>query len=110
MEERFFAAFIHCFFISFGVMIGGTVLGSMGSFLTGDAPLAGMTRIAQSLRIWAIIASIGGTFDAIESFQRGLTDGTTLDILKQVFIIMSAMAGVKIAMLLISWLTNEEVA
>lgn len=108
MEERFFAAFIHCFFIAFGVIIGGTIIGSIGSFLTGDAPLAGMTRIAQSLRIWAIVAAIGGTFDAIENFQRGLIDGTTMDLFKQVLIIMSAMAGVKIAMMLISWFTSEE--
>ena len=27
MEERFFASFIHCFFIAFGVIVGGTVIG-----------------------------------------------------------------------------------
>lgn len=109
MEERFFAAFIHCFFIAFGVVVGGTVIGSIGSFLTGEAPLTAMTRIAQSLKIWAIVAAIGGTFDAINNFQRGLIDGTTMDLFKQVLIIVSAMAGVKTALLLINWFTNEEV-
>lgn len=109
LEERFFASFIHCFFIAFGVVVGGAVIGSIGSFLTGDAPLSAMNRIAHSLKIWAIVAAIGGTFDAIETFQRGLTDGGTIDLLKQILIILSAMIGVKTAMIFISWMTNEEV-
>lgn len=108
MEERFFASFIHCFFIAFGVVIGGTVIGSIGSFLTGEAPLHAMNRIAQSLKIWAIVAAIGGTFDAIENFQRGFLDGSTMDLLKQMMLIIVAMIGVKTAILLISWLTSEE--
>lgn len=109
MEERFFASFIHCFFIAFGVIIGGTILGSAGSFFTGEAPLTAMSRIAQSLKIWAIVAAIGGTFDAIENFQKGFLDGSTLDLLKQVMFIISAMIGVKAAILIISWITNEDV-
>lgn len=107
MEERFFAAFIHCFFIAFGVVIGGTIIGSIGSFLTGDAPFPAMNRIAESLKIWAIVAAIGGTFDAISNFQRGFLDGSTFDLFKQVLLIISAMGGVKIGMVLISWITNE---
>ena len=109
MEERFFASFIHCFFIAFGVMIGGTIIGSIGSFLTGDAPLNAMNRIAQSLKIWAVVAAIGGTFDAIENFQRGFLDGSTMDLFKQMMLIIVAMIGVKTAILLISWVTNEDI-
>jgi len=65
MDERFFVTFIHCFFIAFGVMMGGTILGSLGAFVTGGSPLHAMNRISQSIKIWAVIAAIGGTFDAI---------------------------------------------
>lgn len=108
MEERFFAAFIHCFFIAFGVVIGGTIIGSIGSFLTGDAPMSAMNRIAQSLKIWAIVAAIGGTFDAIENFRLGFLEGSTMDLFKQFMFIIAAMIGVKTAILLITWITNEE--
>lgn len=108
MEERFFASFIHCFFIAFGVIIGGTIIGSAGSFLTGDPPISAMNRIAQSLKIWAIVAAIGGTFDAIETFQKGFLDGSTMDLFKQILIIISAMLGVKSAILIISFITNED--
>lgn len=109
MEERFFASFIHCFFIAFGVIIGGSIIGSAGSFFTGDAPLTAMNRIASSLKIWAIVAAIGGTFDAIENFQKGFLDGSTLDLFKQIMFIISAMIGVKAGILLINWITSEDV-
>lgn len=109
MEERFFATFIHCFFIAFGVIIGGAIIGSVGSFATGEAPLTAMFRIAKGLRIWAIVAAIGGTFDAIANFEKGIFDGSTIDVVKQVLLILSAMGGVKVADTLINWLTQEDV-
>jgi len=109
MDERFFVTFIHCFFIAFGVMIGGAVLGSVGAFLTGGSPLHAMSRISQSIKIWAVVAAIGGTFDAIESFQKGFLDGATFDLFKQFMFILSAMMGAKFALLLISWMTSEEI-
>ena len=109
MEERFFAAFIHCFFIALGVIIGGSLIGSIGDFATGDAPLASMGRIAERLRIWAIVAAIGGTFDAIANFERGLLDGSTIDLVKQALLILSAMGGVKVGILIIEWILQEEV-
>lgn len=109
MEERFFVTFIHCFFIGFGVIIGGSIIGSIGSFATGDAPLTAIGRIAKGLQIWAIVAAIGGTFDAIESFHKGLFDGTTMDLFKQALLIISAMGGVKSALTIVSWISQEEI-
>lgn len=110
MEERFFASFIHCFFIAFGVIIGGSLIGSIGSFATGEAPLTSINRFAKGLRIWAVVAAIGGTFDAIANFERGIFDGSTIDLLKQVLLILSAMGGVKFAILLIEWIVQEDVS
>ena len=104
MEERFIAAFIQCFFIAFGVIIGGAIIGSLASFSTGEAPLTSILRLAKGLRIWAIAAAIGGTFDAIE----GILDGTTIHLFKQILLIFSAMSGVKTAMILMDWLVQED--
>ncbi|MFC4556671.1 YtrH family sporulation protein [Virgibacillus kekensis] len=109
MEERFIAQFIHCFFIAFGVIIGGAIIGSMGSFATGDAPFTAIKQIARNLQIWAIVAAIGGTFDAIANFQKGILDGSTFDLFKQILLILSAMGGVKAALVLIGWLIQEEI-
>lgn len=110
MEERFFVTFIHCYFIAFGVVIGGAIIGSIGSFATGNPPFSAMNRIAKSLRIWAIAAAIGGTFDAIHTFERGIFDGSTSDIVKQVLLIISAMGGVNTAIILLSWLIQEDIS
>ncbi len=109
MEERFIVACIHCYFIAFGVIIGGAIIGSLGSFLTGDPPFTAIMRIAKSLRIWAVVAAIGGTFDAISNLERGLIDGSTVDLFKQIFIILAAMGGVKSALIIISWFLQEDV-
>ncbi|WP_026906445.1 YtrH family sporulation protein [Paucisalibacillus globulus] len=109
MEERFFAQFIHCFFIAFGVIIGGSLIGSIGAFATGDAPLTEVLRIGKKLGIWAIVAAIGGTFDAIEKFQDGFLEGTSIEILKQGLLILSAMGGAKTAMIILEWLVQEEI-
>lgn len=110
MHERFFTSFIHCYFIAFGVVIGGALIGSIGSFVTGEAPLTAMGRIAKGLRIWAIVAAIGGTFDAIASLERGFLDGSTVDLVKQLLLILSAMGGVKTAIILIEWMIQEGVS
>ncbi len=110
MEERFFETFIHCYFIAFGVVIGGSIIGSIGAFVTGNAALTEIGRIAVQLRIWAIVAAIGGTFDAIANFERGIYDGSTMDLFKQALFILSAMGGVKTAILLLNWLTQEDIA
>ncbi|GEL76859.1 YtrH family sporulation protein [Tenuibacillus multivorans] len=109
MEERFFAAIIKCFFISFGVLTGGALFGSISAFLTGEPPISEMLNAAKRLRIWAIVAAIGGTFDAISTFQKGIFEDSTLELIKQILLIVSAMGGVKIGMLLISWITQGEV-
>lgn len=109
MEDRLIVSIIQCFFIAFGVIVGGALIGSIGSFLTGEAPLTAIHRIAKALRIWAIVAAIGGTFDAISTFEKGILDGSTFDLFKQIVIIVSAMGGVKAALLLLEWMIGEEV-
>lgn len=108
MEERLFASMIQCYFIALGVVIGGAFIGSIGAFATGEPPLTLMNRIAKSLRIWGIVAAIGGTFDAISTFERGILEGSTIDLIKQILIIITAMGGAQTALLVIQWFTQEE--
>lgn len=64
-------------------------------------------RLSNSLRIWAIVAAIGGTFDAVYSFERGLMQGQTDDLVKQILLILSALGGAQTGSLIINWLTQE---
>lgn len=107
MEEKFMASLINCYFISLGVLIGGSIIGGIGAFLVGEPPLTIVSRLSKSLRIWALVAAIGGTFDAINNFQRGLFQGVPLDIFKQILLIVSAMGGAQTGYKIIEWLTQE---
>ncbi|MBM7572879.1 YtrH family sporulation protein [Aquibacillus albus] len=109
MEERFISSMIQCYFIALGVIMGGALIGSIGAFATGEPPLTLMGRIANRLRIWAVVAAIGGTFDAISNFERGIFEGSTIDIVKQILLIITAMGGVQTSLVIIEWLIQEEI-
>ena len=67
-------------------------------------------RISNIIRIWAIIAAIGGTFDTLYSFEKGVLQGETKDIFKQFLLILSAFGGAQTGALLINWLTQEHIS
>ncbi|WP_062355139.1 YtrH family sporulation protein [Bacillus kwashiorkori] len=108
MNEAFVPTFVHTFFIALGVILGGSLIGGLAAFLTGNPPLTEISRLSNSLRIWAIVAAIGGTFDAVYSFERGLLQGETLSLVKQVLLILSALGGAQTGSTIITWLTQEQ--
>ena len=106
MNEAFMPAFINSYFISLGVLLGGALIGGLSAFFTGQAPMTTVFRLSDNLRIWAIVAAIGGTFDMMYSFERGIFDGQTKDIIKQVLLILSALGGAQTGALIIKWFTQ----
>jgi len=110
MNEAFVPSFIHSFFIALGVIVGGSLIGGFSAFLTGKPPLTEIYRLSNSLRIWAIVAAIGGTFDTFYSFERGLFQGETKDIIRQILLILSAVGGAQTGNLIINWLTQEHLS
>lgn len=109
-EIGFFPAFIESYFIALGVVLGGSLIGGIASFLTGQPPLTTVYRLSSALRIWAIVSAIGGTFDAVYTFERGLFDANTKDLFKQFLLILSALGGAQTGTLLINWLTQEHIS
>lgn len=109
-EHPFFAHLLDSYFIALGVLLGGALIGGVSSFLTGKPLMTEVFRISQSIRIWAIVAAIGGTFDAVYSFERGLFDGDTKDIFKQFLLILAALGGAQTGSVIIQWLTQEHIS
>jgi len=110
MNESFFFTFFNGFFIAFGVILGGSLIGGVSAFITGEPLISTIAKIASQIRIWAIIAAIGGTFDTVYSFERGFLDGGTKDLFKQFLFILSAMGGAKTATIIITWITQEQIS
>lgn len=109
-EQPFFTLLIDSYFIALGVLLGGALIGGLGAFLTGKPLMTAIYGISSQIRIWAIVAAIGGTFDAVYSFERGLFDGNTKDIFKTFLLILSALGGAQTGSLLITWLTGEYIS
>lgn len=109
-EATFFHSFLESYFIALGVILGGSIIGGIATFLTGNPPLTAIYRLSNLLRIWAIVAAIGGTFDAVYSFERGFLQGETKDLFKQFMLILSALGGAQTGALLIKWLTQEHLS
>lgn len=107
MDRDFLATLIMNFFVAFGVVVGGAIVGGVGAFLIGKPPLSHINDLATGLKIWALVAAIGGTFDAISSLERGIFDGTHVDIAKTLFMIFSASCGAHSAVVILSWITQE---
>jgi hypothetical protein len=110
MEKvAFFPSFIESYFIALGVILGGSIIGGFAAFLTGNPPLTAILRLSNLLKIWAIVAAIGGTFDTVYSFERGFIEGETKDLFKQFLLILSALGGAQTGATIINWLTQEHI-
>ncbi|WP_051314810.1 YtrH family sporulation protein [Alteribacter aurantiacus] len=107
MDRDFLATLIIDFFVAFGVILGGSIVGGIGAYLIGKPPMSIMHDLASSLKIWALVAAIGGTFDAISSLERGIFGGTHADIVKTLFMIFAALCGAHSGTVLIQWITQE---
>lgn len=104
---NFIATIILDFFVSFGVMVGGCLLGGMGSFLIGHPPLTFMVTLADKIKIWAVVVAIGGTIDTLTAIERGLTSGAPGEIIKHLLYICSAFMGAHIGTIVIKWFVGD---
>ena len=105
--ERFLITLIIAFFVAIGVVMGGSFIGGIGAFLVNEPPLKTIATLANSLKIWALVAAIGGTFDMIANLERGFFYGTPTEIIKQILLVMTAMSGAYTGTQIIQWFTQE---
>lgn len=97
----FYQKLILIFFTSLGVLLGASLIGSIAAILVGYPPIEILIRIAREIKIWAIVAAIGGTFSTIEILQLGIFEGEFRVLAKQLFYIISAFAGAHTGYLII---------
>lgn len=95
------------FFIAFGVLFGGCVVGGIGAWTINRPPMVEMNQLVDHIKIWAIVTAIGGTFDTIGKLEQGFLGGAPADVAKHILLIICAMMGAHCAGVLIHWLTQE---
>lgn len=108
--REFLQSVIMDFFVAFGVIVGGAIIGGIGAFFVSKPPLSTMMTLAGNLKIWAVVAAIGGTFDTITNLENGFLMGSPSEVVKQIFVLLSAMTGAYTGSSLIQWLTQQDMS
>lgn len=99
--------FVIIFFTAMGVLLGAALVGSLAAVLVREPPLGAMLRLAREMKIWAVVAAIGGTFSTIEILESGVFKGEIIAVIKQLFYIVSAMAGTHLGYLIVLAIAGE---
>ena len=91
--SSFYVSVVQNFLIAFGVVIGASVFSGLGAILTNQPPYKVMVEVANSIKIWAIAASLGGTFSSFTVIEKGIFDGEIKILIKQAFYILISLTG-----------------
>lgn len=100
---------ISIFFVSFGIVLGGSLLAGLGAVLTKQSPVIIIKGVALDIKFWAILSAIGGTIDTLRGFEVGLIGGNLSVAARQILYIISAFAGATIASHILVFLVDGKV-
>lgn len=95
------------FFTALGMILGASLVGSLAAILCGEPPVGNMLKLAREIKIWAIVAAIGGTFSTFEVLDSGLFQGEVRAVIKQIAYITGALGGTQCGYLLLLLLAGE---
>lgn len=104
--DRFFGTLILDCFVALGLVLGGSLIGSVGALLTHRPPMATMLHLADQLKIWAMVSALGGTMDTIKVIETGVLEGHFTLIIKQLGYLLAAFIGCQIGYFLIQAMTG----
>ena len=94
--SSFYTSVVQNFLISFGVVIGASLFSGIGAVITNHPPYIVMMQVAGSIKIWAIAASLGGTFSSFAVIEKGIFDGEIKTLVKQALYILISLSGANI--------------
>ncbi|NMA01305.1 MAG: hypothetical protein GX923_01905 [Clostridia bacterium] len=104
--ESFSNKLLFIFFTSLGLILGGSMIGSLSAVITGGQPYFTMRKLAEEMKIWAVVAAIGGTFSSFEALGSGLFSGDYRTLIKHFLYVVSSFAGAEIGIYIIYTLTG----
>ena len=58
--SAFFPSFIESYFIAIGVILGGSIIGGLAAFLTGNPPLTAIYRLSNLLKYGQLLQQLAG--------------------------------------------------
>lgn len=103
----FFSRILLDFFTAFGIVLGGTILAGISSVIILQPPIDTMRYIAEHLKIWAVVAAIGGTIDPIRVMESNFWMGNLNLVCKQLLYIFVSFLGAHFSTQLIYWVCRD---
>lgn len=91
--SMFFCNLLYNFLIAFGVMVGASAFAGIAALINNHPPLKIMFDVADSLKIWAVVVALGGTFSSFQILEQGLLRGEIRSVIKQILYILVALSG-----------------
>lgn len=107
MMLTFYQNVVYNFFISLGVLLGGCLFGGVAASFIGHPPLKTMVDLCEKFKIWAIVMALGGTFSSFKVLETGIFNGEIRGLVKQMFYILSALAGANVAYKILYYLEGS---
>ncbi|MFC4769369.1 YtrH family sporulation protein [Effusibacillus consociatus] len=101
----FLSTIIFNFCVALGMVLGGSMVGALGAMLTHHPPMATMFKLADQLKIWALVAAIGGSVDALKIIGDSMWDFKFDSVAKQFAYLVSAFLGCQVGYYLVKWIT-----
>lgn len=105
-NEKFMNRLVAIFFTAMGVVLGGAFIGSLACLYTKESPLRMMDEISQRLKLYAVISSIGGTFNNLRILEGGVFQGEISIIFQQILTLCVGFLGAYLGMWIIRTLAG----
>jgi hypothetical protein len=90
------------FFVALGVVLGGSIIGSLGATLVNHYPADTMIELARQIKVWAVLVALGGTFPSLHALEAGLFEGQLRAIARQLIFILISFSGAHLGYMLSS--------
>ncbi|AKG34078.1 YtrH family sporulation protein [Paenibacillus durus] len=95
------------FFIAFGIVLGGAMLGGIGAVVSLQPPTMTMLDVADRIKIWALAAAVGGTIDPMRVIESNMLGGNLSPAIKQILYLVFAFLGAHMGSELVKWVCGE---
>ena len=106
--DKLFTTAILTFFVSLGVILGGSLFGALGASIVGRPPMNTMLELAEEMKIWALVAALGGAFGVIKAFETGLIGGQPLQLMQQLILVCCAFGGAHSGFVILSFMAGGQ--
>ncbi|NLX76993.1 MAG: sporulation protein [Clostridiaceae bacterium] len=92
----FWSSLVNHFLVAFGVVFGAGCFSGIAAVINDRPPLKAMNDMSYFVKVWAIAIALGGSFDSLEMFEKGILHGQIRHMIREVACIIAAMIGANI--------------